>query len=337
MRFRTFPSILLAVAAALLLAAGTALAASPSVIWSKPNTSGLGASVGAVAWSPNGSLVASGLSDRWVRVRNATNGAELRAILQPPHSHGVVKLLFSNDNQFLAVGNSAGSTQFRVYQVSGGAFLGQILGSVDERSIIHYAADAQLASNSNGAGQLSKWRLSELPISIRTGSGYQTVTTRFQLSPNSALETALTKSTITVRRVSDGAVLATLSGQATAFSLNSATLAVWQPSPNRSVIYRTSDFAAVRNIAAADPADQIRLGWSPSGLLVGAGYRPFVTADGTWDQVGILRTWRASDGVLLKRYDSGLSLAVTSNVAFNSDSSRFAVGLYNGTTLAANN
>ena len=71
-----------------------------------------------------------------------------------------------------------------------------------------------------------------------------------------------------------------------------------------------------------------------AGLLVGAGYRPFMTPNG-WDQTGILRVWRPSDGVLLRRYDSGLSIGVTSNVAFTTDSTRFVVGLYNGTTLAA--
>jgi WD40 repeat protein len=335
MAHRTLTSVGIGALAALVLAVGTALGASPSVLWSQPNPGMLQASTMAVAWAPNGSLVATGLNDRWVRIRSATNGAQVREILQPHRSGGVIRVLFSNDSQFLAVGNSSVTTQFRVYQVSTGGFLGLIVASVDAKGIVHYGVDAQLAGAPGGAGQLSMWRVADLPVSVTTGSGYDKVTTRFQLSPNGAHETAITKSTVTVRRVSDGATLATLTGQSAAFSANSGFLAVWKPSPNTTTLHRTSDYVAIRIINSPDSADHIGVSWTPSGLIVGAGYRPFVKPDGTWDQTGILRFWRPVDGVLLKRYDSGLDIAVTSNVTFTTDATKFAVGLYNGTTIAA--
>lgn len=322
--------------ASVVLAAGVVVAGSVSVLWSQPNPGGLEASVGAVAWAPNGSLVATGLSDRWVRIRAAADGRQVGSILQPHRSHGVIRLLFSNDSQFLAVGNGAGTGQFRVYQVSSLTFLGTIVATVDSRSILHYSADAQLASAPGGAGQLSGWRVSELPVFVQTGTGYDKVTTRFQLSPNGAQETAVSKSTVTVRRVSDGAILATVPGESSAFSPDSATIAAWTSNPNQTRLYRTSDFVATRTINAVNGDDAIQLGWTPTGNLVGSGYLPVQMSEG-WDQHGIIRIWRLSDGALLKRYDRGLSLGVTSNVAFTSDGAKLAVGVYDGTTVAATN
>ena len=202
----------LSATAGLLLIAGSALAGPPPVIWSQANPGGLAASVGAVAWAPSGTLVATGLSDSWVRIRNGANGQQVSPILQPRRSHGVVRLQFSSDSQFLAVSNSAGPSQYRIYQVATWTFLGLLQRSVNSKSIIHFTADAQLAAAPGGAGQLSKWKLSDLPVFVSSGSGYDVVVTRLQLSPNGTQETAVAKGTVTVRRMSDGAVLATVRG-----------------------------------------------------------------------------------------------------------------------------
>jgi WD40 repeat protein len=323
--------------AGLLLVAGSALAGPPEVIWSQANPGGLAASVGAVAWAPDGSLAATGLSDRWVRIRNAEKGQQVSTILQPIRSRGVVRLQFSGDSQFLAVANSAGASQYRIYQVSTGTFLGLLQASVDSKSIVHFTADAQLAAAPGGAGQLAKWKLSDLPVFVSSGSGYDVVVTRFQLSQDGTRETAIAKGTVTVRQVPDGLVLRTFTGKSVAFSPNSATLAVWTSSPNQTQLYRTSDLEFIRAIPAANGADSIQLGWTPAGNLVGSGYLPFVKSDGTWDQKGIIRFWSGSTGVVLTSYDQELSIGVTSGVAFDGTGSRLAVGLYDGTTIAAAN
>lgn len=329
--------IVLGAAAGLLLTVGAAAAGPPALIWSQPNPGGLAASVGAVAWAPDGSLVATGLSDRWVRIRRAADGLQVSAILQPHRSRGVVRLQFSGDSQFLAVANSAGASQYRIYQVATGAFLGLLQGSVDSKSIVHFTPDAQLAAAPGGAGQLSQWRLSELPVFVSSGSGYTVVVTRFQLPPDGTQETAVANGIVTVRRVPDGVVLRTFPGKSVAYSPDSAMLAAWTSSPNQTKLYRTSDFGLVRTILAANPADSIQLGSTPKGNLVGSGYLPFLKPDGTWDQKGIIRIWSGTTGAPLASYDQSLSIAVTSGVAFNSSGSRLAAGLYDGTTIAAAN
>jgi WD40 repeat protein len=317
-----------------LLSAATALAGPPTIVWSKANPGGLAANVGAVAWSPSGALVASGLSDRWVYIRTASNGTLVLSILQPHRSSGVIRLQFSRDSKFLAVNNSSGASQSRVYNVSSGSFLGLITASVDSASIVHHAVDAALAG-AGDAGKLSNWKVADLPAFVTTGSGYDKKVTRFQLSPDGALETAQSGTTVTVRRVSNGAVVATLTGQKTAFSPTSQTLATWTASPNQAKLYSTTTFALQRTISMPNAADAIDLTWSPGGNLVGFGYRPFVKSDGTWDQTGIVHFWSLT-GTLLASYNQGLSLGVTAQPGFRVDGPKqMIVGVYDGTTLAA--
>lgn len=321
-----------------LLSTTVVSAASPTVVWSQANPGGLAGSVGAVAWSPNGALVASGLSDRNMYIRRASDGALVRSILQPIRSRGVVRLQFSSDSQSLAVGNASATLQWRVYAVASGSFLGSITATVDANDIVHYAPDAQLAAAAGGAGQLTKWKVADLPAFVTTGSGYTKKVTRFQLSPNGAFETVQSGTTVTVRRVSTGAVIATLTGQKTAFSPNSGTLAVWNATPNQAKLYSTATFALQRTISLPNAADAIDLTWTPAGNVAGWGYRPFVKSDGTWDQTGIVHFWSPTTGALLATFDKGLSLAVTSGLGFRTDGPKqFVTGVYDGTTLAAVN
>jgi WD40 repeat protein len=321
--------------AGVILAAGTVLAGPPKIVFSQPNPGGLAASVTAVAWSPDGNVIATGLNDRWLRIRSASDGREIGNVLQPRHSGGPTRLVFSNDGTYLAVGNASPGAQFRVYQVSSLAFLGQITGTPDSRGIVRYSVDAQLAGSP--AGNLSAWRISDLSIFVTTGVGYDTVTTKFQRSANGALQYAIAKGSVTVRRTSDGAVVATMAGDSVAFSPDSATLAVWTRNPNQIRLYRTSDFAIVRTIPAVAARDTIGVAWTAFGNVIGAGYLPFLKQDGGWDQRGIIRIWRFTDGRLVRNWDSGLDIAVTSNLGFAPDGGKFAVGLYDGTTLAALN
>jgi WD40 repeat protein len=339
MRHRSLLSMLAVTAVAVVTPAITAEASAPTVVWSAPNPGGLAGSVGAVAWSPDGTLVASGLSERNLRIRRASDGQLLTTILQPIRSRGVIRTLFSRDGQFLAVGNAAGTTQFRVYRVSTWAFLGLLMATLDANSIIHYAPDATLAGAAGGPGQLSKWDLSELPVFFSSGSGYDRVVTRFALSPNGLLESAQSKGTVTVRRVSGGAVLTVVPGDSSAFSSSSATLAAWTASPNHTKVYRTADFSLVRTLVSPDPMDGgIALRFTPSGsTLLASGYLPFLNPDGSWNQKGIIRFWRVADGALLNTYDQSTSLGVTSGVAFSPDAKKLVFGVYDGTTVAALN
>jgi WD40 repeat protein len=129
------------VAASLLVfvtTAGNASAGPPSVVWVAPNPGMLATNAGAVAWSPSGTTVATGLADRWMRIRQASNGTQTVAILQPHRSGGVVNLAFSDDSKYVAVGNQSGTGTFNVYTVSNGTFLGALVATIDSTGILRF-------------------------------------------------------------------------------------------------------------------------------------------------------------------------------------------------------
>ena len=317
--------------------AGVASAQAPQIVWVAPNPGLLATNAGAVAWSPSGTTVATGLLDRWMRIRRASDGAQTNAILQPHRSGGVVNLTFSTDGQYLAVGNQSGTGTFRVYRVSSGAFLGALVATIDSTGILRFAPDALLATSP--AASLSLWRTTEVTVFSVTGSGYNKVSTARNLSPNGQLQTAATsKGTITIQRTSDGSVVRTLSGGTRpAFSPDSSLIADWTASPNAITVRRISDGAVVRTFVTPGGADGgVLPRFTRDGArVVSSGYLPFVKSDGTWDQKGVIRFWRISDGALVKTYDQQTSLGVTTPVVFSPNGSQFLYGRYDGAFVAA--
>jgi dipeptidyl aminopeptidase/acylaminoacyl peptidase len=76
--------------------------------------------------------------------------------------------------------------------------------------------------------------------------------------------------------------------------------------------------------------------FTPDGLrLVTTGYLPYVDADGLWQQKGIIRFWRVSDGALRKKYDARTGIAVTSAISWSPDASRYLFGTYAGSAVVA--
>jgi WD40 repeat protein len=315
--------------------AGVASAQAPQTVWIVPNPGLLSTSAGAVAWSPSGDFVATGLLDRWMRIRRASDGEQKLAILQPHRSGGVINLTFSTDGKYLAVGNQSGTGTFNVYRVPEGTFLGTLVATIDSKGILRFAPDAQLATSL--AGNLNLWRTTELTVFSVTGSGYDKVTTARNLSPDGKYQTAATsKGTITIQR-SDGSVVRTLSGGTRpAFSADSLLTADWTASSNAITVRQISDGKVIRTLKAPGGADGgVLPRFSPDGkLVVGSGYLPFLKPDGTWDQKGVIRFWRMSDGALLRTYDQETSLGVTTPVVF-SPHGNFLYGRYDGAFVAA--
>jgi WD40 repeat protein len=320
----------------LLTTAGGAAAEAPIVLWVAPNPGMLATNASAAAWSPSGTTVATGLADRWMRLRNA-GGTETVAILQPHRSGGVANLTFSNDSKYVAVGNQNGTGSFRIYTVSNGTFLGTLVATIDAMGILRFAPDAQLAGSP--AGQAG-WRTTEVTVFSVTGSGYDKVTTARNISPNGQLQTAATsKGAITIQRTLDGSIVRTLTSAGTrpAFSPDSSRIAYWTASPNAITVVRISDGAVLKTFNTPGGADGgVLPRFTPDGTrVVGSGYLPFLKPDGTWDQKGVIRFWNYSNGALLKTYDQQTSLGVTTPVVFKPGSGQFLYGRYDGAFVVA--
>jgi WD40 repeat protein len=167
-----------------------------------------------------------------------------------------------------------------------------------------------------------------------TGSGYDKVTTARTLSPNGQYQVAATsKGTITIQRTIDGSVVGTFSGGTRpAFSPDSSMVADWTANQ---IKVRQLNGMVVKTIAT--PGDGgVLLRFTPDGSrVVSSGYLPFLKPDGTWDQKGVIRFWRISDGALLNTYDQQTSLGVTTPVVFSPDGGKFLYGNYDGSFVVA--
>ena len=337
---RTARSVVAGVTAACWFGAAAALAqGAPDVVWEIPTPSGLANSIQGVGWAPGtGARIVFGSTDRWVRTRQASNGVQAYAVLQPHRSGSANQTVYSTNGAYLAVHNSQGGLGYRVHRAADGLFLGTLTATLDGNGLIRFAPDAQLVGAVGGDGTLSSWRFSDFTVVRTIGSGYDRVTTVFNFSPNGAYQSAASHGSITIQRRSDGSIVRVLSGgSVVTFTPDSTRIAAWAASPNQTTLWRIADGAVLmrfRNAAAEEGVGAVRFTADGARLLT-AGYRPYVDADGLWQQKGVIRFWRVADGALRKMYDARTGIAVTSPIAVSPDVTRFSYGTYEGTAVVA--
>jgi WD40 repeat protein len=333
----------LALLCGLTLLAATAHAGAPQVVWEAPTPNSLANSIQGVGWAP-GTLnrIAVGSTDRWVRTRVASNGALLYSVLQPIRSGSANQTVYSTDGAYLAVHNSGGGMGYRIHRASDGVFLGRLEVTVLPNGLLRFAPDAQLLAAVGGDGTLSKWRGAEFTVVRVTGSGYDTVTTTYNFSFNNAYQAAASQGTVTIQARGTGNTVRILTAgnlkgvTPMQFTPDSTRLAVWSSQPNRTTLWRVSDGVALKTYPGAASNEGVAaIRFTADGArLVTTGYLPFQTPNG-WDQKGVIRFWRVSDGVLRTTYDARTGLAVTSPIAWMPGGSRFAYGTYQGAVVVA--
>lgn len=316
----------------------------PDILWEVPTPNLLANSILGAGWAPGASArVAVGSTDRWLRTRQAGTGELVYSILQPHRSGGVDQTIYSTDGTFMAVHNRSGGLGYRVHRAADGIFLGMLTVTLNVNGLIRFAPDAQLVTAVGGDGTLSKWRVSDFTVVVTVGSGYDRTNTTFNFSSNGVYQSAATQGRIKIKRRSDGSVVRSIAGGAVrgftpaAFTPDSNGFAAWAPTPNQVTLWRLSDGVAVRRFSGAAANEGVgAIRFSPDGTrLVTTGYLPFVDAEGLWQQKGVIRFWRVSDGALRHEYDARTGIAVTSPIAWSPMATRFLYGTYEGTAVAA--
>jgi len=277
-----------------------------------------------------------------VRARASASGTLQWSTLQVPIGSGTAdQTIFSTNSTLVAAHNSGQGWAWRVHRSADGVFVGKLVGTLQPNGVVTFAPDAQLVA-STGDGGFTNWSVANFAAVQLVGSGYDRISTNWVFSPNNALQASASQGTITIRRRSDGAVLRLITGgnlrgvTPMQFSPDSLTLAAHSRAPNETTLFRVSDGAVLRRFANPAPDEGVSfVRFSPGGTrLVTTGYQPFETAEG-FDQRGMIRFWRVSDGALRHSFSIGTGLAVTSPVAWNPGFTRFAFGTYDGTAVVA--
>jgi WD40 repeat protein len=273
-----------------------------------------------------------------MRTRNATTGALVYSVLQPHRSGGANQTIYSTDGAFLAVHNSSGGLGYRVHRAADGVFLGTLTVTVGGDGLVRFAPDTNLLAVVGGDGTLSRWRFENFTVSFTIGAGYDKTNTTFNFSADGLLQSAASQGTITIRQRSDGQIVRLLQGSTpVAFMPDSTRIAAWSNGPNRVTLWRISDGAVLMNFPSSATNEGVgAIRFTPGGAhMVTTGHLPFVDGDGLWQQKGIIRFWRVSDGNLRQVYDARTGIAVTSPIAWSPDATRFAYGTYEGTAVVA--
>jgi WD40 repeat protein len=321
---------------------GTHAQTAPQIVWSVPTPSGLANSIVGVGWSPAGGRIAVGSTDRWVRTRAASNGALQWSTLQVPIGSGTAdQAIFSTDSALVAAHNSGQGWTWRVHRAADGVFVGKLAGTLQANGVVTFAPDAQLIASTGDSG-FTNWNLANFSTLRLVGSGYDRISTNWVFSPDNLLQASASQGTITIQRRGNGAVLRLITGgnvrgaTPMQFSPDSTMLAAYTRTPNETTLFRISDGAVVRRFTNPTSSEGVSfVRFSPGGTrLVTTGYEPFETPEG-FDQRGMIRFWRVSDGALRHSFSTGTGLGVTSPVAWNPGFTRFAFGTYDGRAVVA--
>jgi WD40 repeat protein len=313
----------------------------PNIVWEMATPNGLANSIVGVGWAP-GSVgqVAMGSTDRWLRTRQAATGALSYSILGPQHSRGGDQTIYSTDGLYLAVHNLNKGLDYRVYRASDGFFLGTIVVTTDSNGVIQFTPDAQLQTAVPNA--MSRFRIEEFTVVISVGSGYDITTTTFNFSPNGAYQSAVGSGQILIQSRADGSTITQFPGgavrglTAVSFTPNSTAIAAWDADSNQTTLWRTLDHKVLMQFPDAVSEEGVSaIRFTPDGShLVTSGYLAF-QVNGSWQQYGVIRFWRVSDGSLRKQFDEHTGIAVTSAVAWSPGATQFIYGTYEGTVVAA--
>jgi sugar lactone lactonase YvrE len=162
-------------------------------------------SVAAVAFAPDGKILATASSDNAVRLWHMPEARALPVVMTHPES--VLGLAFSPDGQTLAT--ACYDDSVRIWRVAGGVMLSEFKGHTYDVYQVAFAPDGQTVASVSGDYSVRLWRVAD--GSQRTFSGHTDHVVDVAFAPDGqTLATASRDSTVRLWRVADGTLLYTL-------------------------------------------------------------------------------------------------------------------------------
>ncbi|QTR50994.1 WD40 domain-containing protein [Candidatus Thiothrix anitrata] len=257
--------------------------------------------VNALAYSPDGKVIASGSGDNTVRLWEAATGKELKTL--SGHSDSVYALAYSPDGKVIASGSDDNTV--RLWDAATGKALNTFNGHSDSVSTLAYSPDGKVIASGSGDKTVRLWDTATGKV-LNTFSGHSDSVSALAYSPDSkVIASGLADGTVRLWDAATGKALNTLSGH----SVDVSALAY---SPDGKVIASGSIDGTVRlwytssgyplKIQQKYTFQVTSVSYSPDGKVIASGL-----ADGT------VRLWNANSGYPLKTLqgytDSLLSMA----------------------------
>ena len=268
----------------------------PTIIWSQQDPIAT-TQRGAIAYSPNGALVATGRDDdRNTKLWDAETGALVRTLNGRDNNANVIR--FSPDSQYLATGTGGGGStlNLNLWRVSDGVRLVGRIGAFNNGTIsLAFSSDGQLLAAAGFAAENYKiYHVPDMTLVANVNNfdpdlGINIRTNAVAFSPDGQLIALGANRGVYLRRVSDGSLVRVLNTNApssmkttsVAFTPDGQYVAAGVSVVNTTYsncidcavkMFRVSDGLLVRIFENGNNMHFPKIAFSPNGTVIGAAY-----------------------------------------------------------------